>query len=360
MKKYIRLAIVGTGGMAHAHAEEIRRRKESALVSVCDVDETKARAFAERFNVHEVYTSQTDLLKQSHVDAVINVTPDAYHAPLSLEAIAAGKHVLCEKPLATSAADARKMADAAARKGVVHMVNFSYRNHPAVQRAHTLVQRGDLGRPLHFEASYLQSWLAATIWGDWRISPQWLWRLSTRHGSMGVLGDVGVHILDLASFPLGLYSQVSCRLKTFAKAKGNRIGAYPLDANDSAVIHAEMENGAAGVVHTTRWAAGHGNSLLLRIFGDEGSLVVDLDKSGTDLQVCLGPKRHRAEWKTIHCGPTPTNLQRFLRSITTGQQEQPDFHQGAAIQEVIDACVESDKTGKAVRIKSSTPKRRKT
>jgi len=336
--------------MANAHAGDIKRNRQAKLVAVADVDAGKANEFARKYGVEKAFGSQAELLENVPVDAVINVTPDAFHAPLTLEALAAGKHVLCEKPLATSYPDAKRMADAAKRKGVINMVNFSYRNSSAIQRAHIMVQRGDIGRPVHFEASYLQSWLATMVWGDWRSSPAWLWRLSSAHGSKGALGDIGVHILDFASYPLGAYAKVSCRLRAFDKAPGGKIGAYKLDANDSAVVHAEMKNGALGVVHATRWAIGQHNSLSLRIYGDEGALKIDLDKGYDRLDTCLGKKRYKAEWKTITCPKTPTNFERFLRGIRTGKQDQPDFVQGAKIQQVIDACFQSDKTGKAVKI----------
>jgi predicted dehydrogenase len=350
MNKTIQVAIVGTGGMAHAHARDLQNRRGVKLIAVSDVDPQRAKAFAEKFQVPGVYTDFSKLLKEAPVDAVINVTPDAFHASLSIEAIAAGKHVLCEKPLATNYADAKRMATAAKKKGVINMVNFSYRNSSAVQKAHAMIVRGDIGRPVHFEASYLQSWLSSVIWGDWRSSPGWLWRLSIAHGSKGALGDIGVHILDMADHAMGPFSSVNCRLKTFDKANGGRVGKYKLDANDSAVIHAEMKNGALGVVHITRWATGHGNSLQLRVYGDEGSLVINLDKSYHHLETCLGKDRHKAIWKTLACPKTPNMHERFFRGIKTGKQDQPDFVQGAAIQRVLDACFTSDETGKTVRV----------
>jgi predicted dehydrogenase len=350
MRKTIKIGIVGTGGMANAHAGDVARNRKTKLVAVADVNEEKARAFAEKHGVSAVFSSQTELLAKADIDAIINVTPDAFHAPLTLEALSAGKHVLCEKPLATNAADARRMAKAAHKAGVVNLVNFSYRNSPAIQRAHLMVQRGDIGRPIHFEASYLQSWLSSLVWGDWRTAPGWLWRLSSDHGSLGVLGDIGVHILDFVAYPLGPFANVNCRLKTFPKAPGDKIGEYRLDANDSAVIHAEMDNDAIGVVHATRWATGRKNSLVLRIFGDEGSLAIDLDQGPGRLEVCLGKKRHQAEWKTIMCPPTPTNFERFVGWMRTGKPDQPDFAQGAAIQGVLDACVRSDQTGRTVKV----------
>ena len=348
--KSIRVAIVGTGGMAHAHAGSLQKMRAVELVAVADVDAARAKVFAEKFGVPQAFGDFSEMLSKAPVDAVINVTPDAFHAPLTLEALAAGKHVLCEKPLATNYADARRMAVAAQKAGVIHMVNFSYRNSAAVQRAHAMVSRGDIGRPIHFEASYLQSWLTSTIWGEWRTSPGWLWRLSTEHGSKGALGDIGVHILDMAAFAMGPFASVNCRLKTFDKAKGGRIGKYRLDANDSAVIHAEMKSGAMGVVHMSRWATGHSNSLQLRVYGDKGSIVINLDKSYNHLDVCLGKDRNKAIWKTVACAKTPNMHERFLKCIRTGKADQPDFVQGASIQRVLDACFRSDGTGTAIRL----------
>jgi predicted dehydrogenase len=210
------------------------------------------------------------------------------------------------------------------------------------------VQKGALGRIMHIEASYLQSWLCSKIWGDWRTSPAFLWRLSTGHGSGGVLGDIGVHILDFATFAAGDVASLNCRLRTFHKADGDKIGEYPLDANDSAVISVEMKEGALGTIHTTRWATGHGNSLRLRVYGDEGALEVDLDKSYDTLQICRGQDVDKAAWQSLTCPKTPSNFQRFIKSIRTGENDQPDFARGAQVQKMLDACFESDKTGNKV------------
>ncbi|MHC5034915.1 MAG: Gfo/Idh/MocA family protein, partial [Planctomycetota bacterium] len=221
----IRIGIVGTGSMANTHARELGKIKGCRLVAACDVIRERAEAFAKTYGIPEVYDDADEMLASAPLDAISNVTPDAFHAPISLAAIAKGKHVLCEKPLAVTFPDARKMAQAAKRKGVINMVNLSYRNSPAIHKARELVQNGDIGRVIHFEASYLQSWLSSKCWVDWRADATWLWRLSRKHGSMGVLGDIGVHVVDFASYGAGDIRQVRCRLKTFPKVKGNRVGA---------------------------------------------------------------------------------------------------------------------------------------
>ena len=346
----IKIAIAGAGGVAGWHAREFSKMRGVQLVAACDVRPKQAKKFAAEHGIPGVYTDFAELLDREEVDAVAVTASDVAHAPLALEAIAAGKHVLCEKPLATCYADAARMARAAQKRGVINMVNLSYRNNSSIHKAAQLVRDGALGRVLHFEASYLQSWLVQDAWGDWHKNPAWLWRLSSRHGSKGVLGDIGVHILDFAGYPIGDFRRVSCRLATFAKAKGNRIGKYVFDANDSAVITAEMKNGAIGTVHTTRWASGHQNSLLLRIYGDKGGLRVDLDKAGDRLEICRGPDLRKAAWKTMRCGKVPNLMQRFIRSIRTGVNEQPDFARGAAVQKVLDACFESDRRQKPVAV----------
>ncbi|MFC1461814.1 Gfo/Idh/MocA family protein [Verrucomicrobiota bacterium] len=346
----IKVAIVGTGNMAHGHANSFGKIRGCRLAAACDVDRKRAEAFARRFKIPEVYDNVDDMLSNAEIDAVSNVTPDPHHAPVSLKVIAAGKHILCEKPLATGYADARKMAHAAGRKRVINMVNLSYRDSSAIQKARQLIEQGDLGKIVHVEARYLQSWLVSNAWGDWRASPRWLWRLSRKHGSKGVLGDLGVHIIDFATFPVGDVKSVNGRLRTFPKARGDRIGEYKLDANDSAIMTVEFSNGAIGTISTTRWATGHLNSVKLRIYGDQGGLVVDLDESYDALRICRGRDVNPAKWKTIRCGKTPSIYQRFIRSIKTGHNDQPDFARGAVVQKIMDACVESDKTGAAVRL----------
>jgi predicted dehydrogenase len=292
------------------------------------------------------------MLAQSELDAVTIVTPDPFHHPLALKVIAAGKHVLCEKPLALDHADAEEMRNAAEKAEVINMVNFSYRNSSAIQKAKELVAQGELGTIRHVHAYYHQSWLAHDYWGDWRTSPSLLWRLSKSHGSAGVINDIGIHILDFASMPLGSLDSVHCRLKCFEKPEGKKVGEYELDANDTAIITAEFTNGALGTIHTTRWAYPHHNSLRLDLYGDKASIEIDLNASYTELKINRILGRTAMAWETLDCGKTPTNFERFIRSIQTGEQDQPDFARGAEIQSVLDACHLSSETDKTIRIHS--------
>jgi len=347
----IKVAVVGTGGMANNHAQNFAKIKGVKLVAGVDVNADRAKEFCAKHNIPASYTSVAELLKNCDFDAATVVTPDAFHVSCAVPLVKAGKHVLCEKPLAPTAGEAKKLVDAAAKSGVINMVNFSYRNSSALQYAQKLVAAGKLGRIMHFEAHYLQTWLSSPIWGDWHTKEAWLWRLSTAHGSKGVLGDVGVHITDLATFAANdEIKSLNGQLKVFHKAKNDRIGEYKLDANDSAYMRVELAGGGLGTICATRWASGQPNSLALPLYGDKGGLRLDLDKSYTDLEVCTGKDLLKAQWKTIKCKATPSMYERFIKSIKSGKNDQPDFARAWNVQRALDACYKSDASGKSVKL----------
>ena len=340
----MRLLILGTGGMANAHAQHFAAIDGVTLVGAVDVDPARAKAFAELHAIPNVFISLEDAITWDGFDAATNVTPDRAHHPTTLALLAAGKHVMCEKPLAENYAKADEMARAAEASGLVTMVNLTYRNVAPLQMAREMVLAGEIGRVRHVEASYLQSWLVSRAWGNWATESQWLWRLSTKHGSNGVLGDVGIHILDFASY--GAASDVEhvfARLKAFDKAPDNRIGEYDLDANDSFTMTVDFANGALGVIHSSRWATGHLNELRLRMHGDRGALEVIHSTEGSKLRGCLGEDVEKAVWRDIDAGAVPTNYQRFAVAVAAGEKVEPGFRHAAELQKVLDLAIETEK-----------------
>jgi predicted dehydrogenase len=323
--------------MAKNHAEQFAAIPGVSLVAGIDTRADQLAAFQANHHIPHGFASVQEALDWGEFDAVTNVTPDAAHYATTLPFLAAGKHVLCEKPLATNAAHASEMAEAAAKAGVVNMVNLTYRNVPALQKAAQMVRDGAIGTIRHFEASYLQSWLTQPAWGQWDREPQWLWRLSTKHGSKGVLGDVGIHILDFATFIAGMdATQISCLLQTFDKAPGGQIGDYVLDANDSATMQVRLANGALGTVAATRFATGHLNDLRLRVYGMTGGLEVRFEKAESHLRACLGEDINTATWHDVDCPPVTTVYQRFIAAIRGDGPADPDFARGAALQVLLD------------------------
>ena len=351
----MRLLILGTGWMAQEHARQFGKIKGVEIVAAVDVDKKRVDEFSDGVGIPNRFTSLEDALAWGEFDAVANVTPDRIHHPTTMALIAAGKPVLCEKPLAESFEKASEMADAAKKAGIINMVNLTYRNVAALQKARAMVLAGDIGEIRHVEASYLQSWLVSKFWGDWRTDPKWLWRLSRSHGSNGVLGDVGIHILDFASYGAALdVDHVFCRLKAFDKAPGNRIGEYDLDANDSFTMALDFSNGAFGVVHASRWATGHMNELRLRIYGDKGGIEVVHNLEGSQLKACLGENIETAKWEVLDAGTVATNYQRFVDAVKSGVQAEPSFHHAAELQKVLDLAVVSDAKRTELRATADT------
>lgn len=340
----MRLLILGTGGMAKSHAEAFKAIEGVELVAACDVSAERVDAFSENHDIQNRFTRLEDAIEWGEFDAAANVTPDAIHHPTTLALIGAGKHVFCEKPLAENYALAAEMADAAEQAGIINMVNLTYRNVAPLQKAREMVLAGEIGQIRHFEASYLQSWLVSKAWGNWKTESKWLWRLSTKHGSNGVLGDVGIHILDFAGYGAATeIGHVFARLKTFEKVPGNRIGEYDLDANDSFTMSAEFTNGAMGVIHASRWAVGHLNELRLRMHGDKGAIEVIHMPDQSILSVCVGEDVEKGVWRQVDPGTVFTNYQRFIDAIKIGKTAEPGFRHAADLQKVLDLAIETER-----------------
>ena len=339
----MRLLILGTGGMAAQHAKHFAAIEGVTVVGGVDVDPARLATFNATHNIPNGFASLDAAIAWGEFDAVANVTPDSIHHPTSIAALNAGKHVFCEKPLATDYAKALEMTEVAEKAGLINMVNLTYRNVAELQAARTLVMSGKIGAVKHVEASYLQSWLVMKAWGDWRTDSKWLWRLSRKHGSNGVLGDIGVHILDFASYGSAQnIEHIFARLKTFDKAPGNKIGEYDLDANDSFTMAVDFTNGALGVIHASRWATGHFNELRLRVYGELGGVEVEHRHDGSRLRVCLGPDVETGTWQQVTAPPVETNYQRFVTAVRTGKNLEPSFRHATNLQKVLDLAMVSD------------------
>ncbi len=358
----MRLLILGTGAMAVQHAEAFGAIDGVELAAAVDPHAERLAAFSDRFAIEHRFADLSEALDWDHFEAVANVTPDNLHHATTLALAAAGKHVFCEKPLATDHGLAAEMTLAMDNAGLIGMVNLLYRGVAPLETARRMILAGEIGEVKHVEASYLQSWLTQPSWGDWRTDDRWLWRLSTTHGSNGVLGDIGIHILDFVCYGAALdIVDVHCRLKTFPKAEGDRIGDYQLDANDSFTIDAGFDNGAIGVIHGSRWASGHRNHLSLRIYGDKGGLEVQCWRGGhliadpryTSLRACLGPDMETATWHDVPVQPTPMNYQRFVDAVRRGETDEPSFLTATRLQQILDASFQSHEEGAVLPIEAT-------
>jgi predicted dehydrogenase len=346
-----RLLILGTGAIAHHHAERFAMLPGCEIVAAVDSNAERARDFADLNRVPHAFGNLAEAIDWGGFDAAINSTPDAVHKATTLDLRAAGKAIFCEKPLALNAEDAMVMTEAVEAAGLINMVNFTYRHASALQTARRMIEAGEIGTVRHVQASYLQSWLTGRHWGDWRTEERWLWRLSSMHGSKGVLGDIGVHILDFVTYGTGLdVVALGAKMKTFDKVDGGVIDSYRLDVNDSVAMTVELSNGALGVVHMSRFATGKANDLDLMIHGDRGALKIWANTTESSLEVCLGADIDTQTWTPYACPPSPRNEERFLIALLSGENGEPDFRHATKVQRLLDLAFVSDVEGRVVPV----------
>jgi predicted dehydrogenase len=241
------------------------------LIAIAGRNEEAVQEAAKRYGYAGYFTDWKKMLKDDRIQLFDNAGPNDAHAEPCIAAARAGKHILCEKPLARTAGEAAKMLEAVEKAGVVHMVGYNYRFVPAIRLARELIETGQLGEIYHFRAVYLQEWI---------IDPNFpfIWRLDKTVAGSGALGDLGSHI-DLARFLVGEPRKVSAMAKTFIKQRpipGGATGDVTVD--DAFVAMMEFENGALGTLEASRFCAGRKNHQVLEINGSKGSLVFNLER----------------------------------------------------------------------------------
>src|SRR6059036_2339329 len=237
MKK-IGVAIVGCGGITlQNHLPGLAFCPDPHVVALCDNDAATLERARQQTGVAVTSTNYEDIVSRDDVQAVIIATPNFTHAPIALAAIAHGKHVLCEKPLALNYPDANAMADAADKARVRHMTAFTYRFVPAMRYLSELVRRGDLGQPYHYRSCRLQDWGTRNLG----------WRQVKKLAGTGELGDILSHRIDFAHLLFGPMKRLVANTKI---VHHQRQGA-PSDLDDWVAIIAEFNNGASGVLESS-------------------------------------------------------------------------------------------------------------
>jgi predicted dehydrogenase len=293
MSEQLRIGMIGYAFMGAAHSQAwrtVNRAFDLPLTADMSVvvgrDETNVAAAAATLGWDDYSTDWHDVIDRDDIDLIDICTPGDTHAEIALAALAAGKHVLCEKPLANSVAEAREMAAAATAaqaRGIRSMCGFNYRRTPAVALMKQLIDAGRIGTVRHVRAVYLQ---------DWIVDPSFplVWRLQREIAGSGALGDIGAHIIDLTQFVTGQsIGSVSALTETFIKERplasassglaasgGTETGEVTVD--DAALFLARLDGGAIATYEATRFATGRKNGLKVEVNGSLGSLVFDFER----------------------------------------------------------------------------------
>ena len=359
--KEINVALIGTRFMGKAHSHSYRtvaaffpECPRPRMKVICGRDRAHAETMAASFGWEEVSTSWEEVVKRKDIDALDISVHGALHAPIAIAAAEAGKHVLCEKPLANTLTEAQAMLAAVRKAGVVNVVEFNYRGLPAVVLARQLIQEGRLGQLHHFHARYLQEWaMAPEVPASWRF-------LKEGTGA-GALGDLGAHIVDLCHYLAGDVTEVAAMLETFRKERPamDGKGSVPVTVDDAAVFIGRLHNGVLGSFEASRFGLGRKNYNAFEINGSRGSLAFNLERLNEVQFYSLDDPPHARGFHTIlttnnEAHPYVANwwpeghvlgwehshthcIRDFLLGIARGESPHPDFADGVKCQAVLDA-----------------------
>lgn len=348
----LNIAIIGCGAIAlQNHLPGLALCPDARLAALCDASSAVLERARSHTGAAVTATDHRDILRRDDIHAVIIATPNHTHAPIALEAIAHGKHVLCEKPLALNAGDARAMAEAADRAGVRHMTAFTYRFVPAMRYLAHLVQRGDLGRPCHYRSCRLQDWDARGLG----------WRQVKALAGTGELGDMLSHRIDFAHVLIGSMRRLVANMRQWIPVRGGQAS----EVDDWVALLAEFEGGATGVLESSKLAAGRNESWRsldsVEINGTERSFVfatgdwnrLQTGRAGGPGLETIEVPREFWTWPGSPRDPgrgDPLVAFRFDQTwefVDAIRNQRPcaaTFHDGARVQAVMDAAVRSSET----------------
>jgi predicted dehydrogenase len=337
---------------------------------LADATEDLAREGARRFGFERATGDWRRLVEDPEIQVVDIATPNDLHAEMAIAAAEAGKHILCEKPLARSAAEAKRMLDAVERAGVVHLVGHQYRRTPAVAFAKKLIDEGAIGEVVGYRGIYLQ---------DFGVDPNvpLVWRFRKAAAGSGALGDIGSHALDMARYLVGEITAVSAIVRTLIPERplarpGQGIlpvspeaaGEAPkgrVDVDDEVLTLLRFQNGAVGSLEASRNAPGRHNHLGFEVHGEKGSIAFDFERLD-EIQVCFqDDPADRRGFRTIYTGPahpygeywplTAAGLGYgdikamecfdFIKAVAKGTTVAPNFRDGYRVAQLCDAIVDS-------------------
>jgi predicted dehydrogenase len=360
------IGIIGTGFMGKAHAFAYRAALAAfpdipvpRLEMIADVNQTLASKAAHQYGFARSSADWRALVNDPRIDVVSITTPNTLHKEMALAAIAAGKHVHCEKPLSPSLADSLVMVEAAEKAGVATQVGFNYIKNPLLKQARDMIAAGELGEITGFRGIHAEDYMHDPESPySWRIDPV---------GGPGVIADLGSHIIGMARFLLGPIAEVSADVRTVVKSRPVSRGATERKdvlVDDVARILVNFGRGCGGTIEANWIATGRKMQLGFEISGDKGSLVFTQERLNELLFYRAGGDAKTNGYMKIESGPQhppygefciagghqlgfndlkTIEMGEFLRAIGRGERSTPDFREAYEIQKVVDAAIASSK-----------------
>ncbi|MFD1164635.1 Gfo/Idh/MocA family protein [Sphingobacterium daejeonense] len=368
-KKELRIGLIGCGFMGRTHSNGYKRVSNffpdleytPVLKAVCARSEDKVKAFAEQWGYESYETDWRKLIARDDIDAVDICTPNNMHMEIAVAAAAAGKMVLCEKPLSRTLEEGEKMVDAVESNKVKNTIWYNYRRLPAVTLAKQIVDSGALGKIFHYRTNFLQDW---TINENLPQGGAAFWRMDADAAGSGVTGDLLAHCIDLAMWLNGGIKDVSSVTEIFVKQRVHDETGKMEDVkiDDACSFHCHFDNGSLGLFESTRYARGHKALFTFEINGEKGSLKWDLHDLNRLEYFNNADDSTVRGWRSIHVtdGDQPYmdkwwvpglsvgyehsfvhQVADFLQTLETGEECHPTFRDALETQKVCEAVINS-------------------
>ncbi len=360
MSEPLRVGIVGTSWWTEQmHLPSLQSHEQVQIAAICGRNRARGEEVAGKYEIPQVFTDYQEMVERANLQALVVAIPDDMHYPVTMAALDAGLHVLCEKPLALDVQQAGEMMARAEAMGVKHMVLFTWRWLPHYQYFRELVSQGYVGRGYQCRLQFLH--------GKWRTN-EYTWKADRRR-SCGNLAIFASHMIDMARWNFGEIARVSAHLGVYVERDG--LGEQALDpANDASLLLVEFASGMQGVIQASSVAhmGDRGSELNVRVYGEAGTLESDVVFGGEEAGTHIRGAREGEE--RMQLLPVPERLQGdldplnsmapfaqqsvgprlFVDAILQDRDIEPDFYDGLKVQEVIDAAVESHRRGAWVEI----------
>ena len=371
-KKELRIGLVGCGFMGRTHSNGYKRVGDffpaltyrPVLKAVCSRNVEKVQAFADQWGYESVETDWKALIARDDIDAVDICAPNNMHAEIAIAAAAAGKMILCEKPLSRTLAEGVAMVNSIEKAAVPNTVWYNYRRIPAVSLAKQIIDSGKLGKIFHYRANFLQDW---TINADLPQGGEGLWRLDIDAAGSGVTGDLLAHCIDTAIWLNGGIKDVSALTETFVKERMHQLTGKveKVGIDDACLFHCHFNNGSLGLFESTRYARGHKALYTFEINGEHASIRWDLHdlnrleyfdhaddsivRGWRSIHVTDGDQPYMDKWWVpgLSIGYEHSFVHQvadFLKSLETGAPCSPTFREALETQKVCEAVIESANT----------------
>ena len=376
--KRLNVGLIGSGFMGRSHALAWRMAPtifglpvEPRLELLADVSEELAAKAAAGFGFHRATGDWEKLVADPEVDLVDITTPNIWHEPMALAAIAAGKPVYCEKPLAPNATTAFAMAAAAETKAVPTFVGFNYLRNPMVALARDIAQSGEIGELWNYRGIHAECWMAEP-------GLPWSWRLDPKGGA-GAVADLGSHAISMARFVVGDIAEVCADIRTVIPERPVAWGSSEMkkvEVDDQARAMVRFASGMSGIVEADWAAQGRVMNLGFQLFGSKGAVTVDLEQMNELKLFQLGSAKGREGFKLIPAGPAHNDYGSFcpapghqlgfneikaievkdiVRSLLERQHFSPGFREAARVQAVVDAMLLSSRERRWVKVTEIHP-----